>query len=478
MITCQLAPSSRCSSQHQVHAIPGIKLYRACLIVAVVILFTHGLFLYIVPFKSNNSLLTPILVLVVFQTIFFIFAKISLQWRREGVMPNEVTETKGGIWLDQLMTNKRLHLFLALVSLIGLVAHIWSKYYLVNIRPISCLFEIRFAWLEVNRALLPTYIRVLSVTGHLLTAFAYLGLMVTVYTAVRGHFIKVNTRIVFPLIFIFTMVGCFYSGFIGSRNTMLGFFIMAFTGLLLGLALSPGSLIKGLMSRAVLSAFALPLIVAVLFSALVFWDRIYCDKLTQPLQSSSTYVTNYYKEFDLSSREDTNHFDMIKACPICVSTIIYLNHGIYNLGKVMASDERGDALLIRPFYRIIQRIGLDSPWGFGSRVHRVFGPGGLPIAGAAYHDYGSSGLVVTAALLGILFGFSIRLMVTQGLCSAVGVWLFGIIFYVTSVSNIFVGFDILPFPFIFFGVGAGLIVGIIIVRVWGRETLVGKNFCN
>jgi hypothetical protein len=68
------------------------------------------------------------------------------------------------------------------------------------------------------------------------------------------------------------------------------------------------------------------------------------------------------------------------------------------------------------------------------------------------------GVVLVAAVLGLLFGQSIHWMASSGSRVIVGAWLFSVLFYVLILSSIFVGFSVLPFPFITFGIGVGLMV--------------------
>ena len=59
---------------------------------------------------------------------------------------------------------------------------------------------------------------------------------------------------------------------------------------------------------------------------------------------------------------------------------------------------------------------------------------------------------------------SIRLMQSTGVRMLIGIWLFSCLFYVLLLSNMFVGFSLLPFPFIAFGIGVGLMVSMLMSR--------------
>jgi hypothetical protein len=151
-------------------------------------------------------------------------------------------------------------------------------------------------------------------------------------------------------------------------------------------------------------------------------------------------------------------------CPVCSFIIIYINHGIFNLSKVMASNERGDPVFLNFIAAWSTRIGLDISFGAktGMRAH---GPGGLTLAGAAYHDYGALGFLFIAATLGLLFRKSLCWINSACVRVLFGVWLFSLLFYVLLLSSMFVGFSLLPFPFIAFGIGVGLVLWMCVSKV-------------
>src|SRR3546814_16619531 len=71
-------------------------------------------------------------------------------------------------------------------------------------------------------------------------------------------------------------------------------------------------------------------------------------------------------------------------------------------------------------------------------------------------------ILVAAVLLGAFLGQCIVWMSFPGVPSLLGVWGFSWLFYVLLISDMFVGFNVLPFPFIVFGVGAGLLAWFIL----------------
>jgi hypothetical protein len=431
--------------------------------------------LWAAPFTSLYPTAPAILVLVAFLAIFLLCARLMIG--RSAHKPSEIPAVP--VSQDQVFGDRRLRTFLLLASLVGIALHVWSKYYLTELRPISCFSDIRFAWLEVDRSLLPFHIRLASILGHLLTSFAYLGMLSTSYTISRAESVMAVSRSDISLQLFFTLVGALYAAFIGSRNAMLAFLAMNLVGLMASLGSSTTGEKAVRRWRVALVALVMPIVGMVAFSSAVFSDRIFCSKpdvLVKPKGNdlsagkvAANYMTGYYHEFVLQARpmDDGGEWRgtlFVKICPVCGPTMVYLNHGIFNLSKTLAGDERGGAILLNFIAEWGKRIGLDIGME-GKAGARVYGPGGITLAGAAYHDYGGLGLTLTAAVLGLLFGKSICWMQSTGVRVLVGVWLFSCLFYVLFLSNMFVGFSVLPFPFIAFGIGTGLLVWMFMSKV-------------
>lgn len=456
-------------------AVRSSVIFKGCAALSVLIIVLHGLTLWAAPFASLYPTAPAMLVLVAFLAIFLLCAKLVIA--RSAGSAKDVPALPD--LLDQMFSDHRLRAFLLLASLGGITLHIWSKYYLLELRPISCISEIRFAWLAVDRSLLPIHIRVVSILGHLLTSFVYLGMLATSYTMGRSGSVRAVFRGDIALQLFFTLVGAIYAGFIGSRNAMLAFLAMNLVGVMLGLA-SPAAGEKPVRRWLLaLIASAMPLVGMVAFSSAIFSDRLFChepDALVK-LQShglsagkiTAYHMTGNYREFALKARAQDDGAEwrealFVERCPVCGPAMVYVNHGIFNLSKALAGDERGDPILLKFIAGWGKRLGLDLGME-GKTGARVYGPGGITLAGAAYHDHGYVGLVLTAAVLGLLFGQSILWMQSTGVRVLVGVWLFSCLFYVLLISSMFVGFSVLPFPFIAFGIGVGLLVWMFMSKV-------------
>ena len=485
------------------------KIFYVSLALAGLVLGLHCLILWIAPFESIYPTEPAIAILWAFFAVFFVFARLVLT--QSGMTP--IDRLAPRITLDEAFQDRRLQTALVLVSLVGVILHVWTKHYLTLMHPITCISEIRFAWTAVDRSVLPFHIRIGSILGHLLTSFAYLGVMAASFNIVRSGWIKRSDQI---LQLFFVIVGVLYAGFIGSRNVMLAFLAMGLVGTLLGITYPGRTKQLRRQFRVFVAGLLLPVVSTVLFSSLIFSDRLFCDtpnaliKLGWPILSTASnghierlpllhpsagqtsagetsagetsefHMAGNYKEFALVPRYYDGQSDwrrtlFIYKCSICGPTMVYVNHGIFNLSGMMASEARGGAILLTFLGSWLERLGFIEATAFGRLEKRVYGPGGISLAGAAYHDYGVAGLAITAAVLGGLFGGSIRMMRANGTSSLVGVWLFSCLLYVLLISNMFVGFNVLPFPFIAFGVGCGLAAWLVINN-WRLATYQGASF--
>lgn len=206
--------------------------FYGSLTLAAATLALHCVTIWMAPFKSIHPTAPAIAILAAYLVAFFIFTRLVLVLGR-----TKLTDCQATGWqLSSVLSDRRLRVFLLLVSIFGVALHAWSKYYLTELRPVTCISEIRFAWLEVSRDVLPIRFRVASVLGHLLTSFAYLGMLATSFTICRSKTLASIPRSEVVQQVIFTLVGTLYAGFIGSRNAMLAFLAMNLAGLIMGMA--------------------------------------------------------------------------------------------------------------------------------------------------------------------------------------------------------------------------------------------------
>src|SRR3546814_11299812 len=140
---------------------------------------------------------------------------------------------------------------------------------------------------------------------------------------------------------------------------MLAYLVMALVGALLGATYGGHDLRIFHRWRFFLLALVVPVVGSVGFSSAIFSDRLFCyepDALVRlrgakiPASAIAEFhMTGFYHEFGLIPRtsdgqEEWRESLFVDSCNICGPTMVYLNHGILNLGRVMARDARGEKL--------------------------------------------------------------------------------------------------------------------------------------
>ena len=441
----------------------GLRLYWVTQCILGVLLGLHALIYVVAPFKSIYPMLPVWAALGGFLVVFAVMSRLTLGRTQTQLEPPHLFG-----WLDGFTSDKLL-IRLTLISVVGLCFHVFAKYYLTHLRPVHCLFEIRFAWIEVPHSMLPWFVRIASVLGHLLTAFAYFGVFIASLMTIRTYeHTKQRWRHLIYLL-VFMLIGTIYAGFIGSRNAMLAYLVMAFAGVVLGLCLQSFTWRKALNAGVI--TCVLPFLMAAGFSTAVFSNRIFCDANAAPIAQgvvqlpvekntqavAAQYLLANCKAFAIECYQDGYGKTVLERfllrCSTCGSTMLYLEHGIINFSQIVAAHSRGDPVLFRFFQTLPTRFGLAYiDEDKNAPDSRVYGPGGTTFAGAAYHDYGISGVLLSALVLGTIYGWMLRLINGKKALS-LGVWLYVGCFYILMTSNIFVGSNAMPFPFILFGSG-------------------------
>lgn len=451
------------------------KLLNISVLIGAVILGGHTLIAILMPYDSVYPISPALAVLWLYFLAFSISAQLSI---RLCVVKGDPLRGVSDDW----ELARKFAVFLVLVSLVGLGFHVWAKLFLLQINPVECISHYRFAWLTASRDSLPPQIRIASVLGHLLTSFSYLGLVGVTFNIVRGKVLGERDRQSQALQMIFMFVGVAYSLYIGSRNSMLTFWVMALIGAILGLAYSMASFRSLKNWRHLSFAILLPTVVSVLFAAIQFSNRIYCregdaltqSKLTYEFDAGTVrgYMLGYQAEFGLTELGDKAEASyrrlLLEHCSICAPAMVYINHGVLNLGRVVGNELRGSPVFFQFLGSWMTRILPSEMHMSAQAVSRVYGPGGLTLAGAAYHDFGLSGVLILAVIMGLSFGASIKLLFGNGFGAMFGLCCFVCLFYVQTISNMFNGFGVISFPFIAFGSCAGLLLNFILKRFFMR----------
>lgn len=351
------------------------------------------------------------------------------------------------VLMDRIVDRGGLKLLL-LFSVVGCVLHAYAKYSVAGVDSINCFFEIRFLWAIASRENMPFPIRLFSMAGHVLTAMAIPALVVSGWKLILQESISSKYFYLYFCFIIATLAGLVYSIFLGSRNAMLLFLIIGIFGLLLGCCKAGFG--RGTLIRLVMIA-VVPLAISAAFSSLVFLDRMTCKNSNS---TQAQYLQGFEDEIPLIvTKSDAGSFraNVLENCRVCNATFLYLSHGIMNLAQVAAIDERGKPVLISSVSWIFSRLGLSiGPDDNFSK--RVYGNGGLPLAGGAYHDYGLAGTVVVAGFLGVIIGIAlIGVSGGAGMKGTIlGLILLTCFFYTLSLSFMFVATGVMFFPFLVF----------------------------
>ena len=403
--------------------------------------------------RSKSPMLPAFEVTAAFWICFGVVAILALRF-----FPSHTDESGdkvGKVGFEKLihpMASVRTLSVLLVISAIGLMLHMYSKYALTEIRPVSCLFDIRFAWQEVPHKLQPFAVRLSSMAGHVLTHMALPSLIISGW-ALSSNICAPASRPALLGFFISSIsIGLIYAGFLGSRNAMLTFLITSAFGVILGLCS------KTLSRKSIVRAMALCLVPAILggmFATAVFSDRMFCESSSVSAEERSIgYLKGFEDEIPVEVVDPvpgTLKYWVLNACPICNPAILYLNHGMLNLAQVIDTDLRGQPVLAQKIWWVVKRLGLSElEQDDMTPVSRVYGKGGLPLAGSAYHDFGWAGMFGLASLFGLLVGFSLRGLFRSRIEAGVSLVILTCSFYILSMSYMFTATGVMFFPFLLF----------------------------
>jgi hypothetical protein len=404
----------------------------------------HLIFLKFAPFEVIGSLLSSYLLIGLFGLMLFI-AIVALAFLNKNQWKVCSFE-----YLNLNSINEVLKITV-LISGVGLFFHCFSKGYVLSLYKVDCYSQVRFVWINADRTLFPTYVRIASVLGHFLSSFIYVGVVVS-----SMFYVVVNKNLEwrchrfksFVYLVVFLAFGLIYSLAIGSRNCALAFFIMSLAGVVLGIASQPLTIkpiVKAISVVAV--AFSLTYGGTHIFTA----NRIFCghDNTANKTKVIDNYNEGNIKQFpNLSIIEGVNSETYFWAkCSSCGTYFLYLNHAFINLATFMQSGERGNYELGKYFIDILERLHIISEKDSNLQPVRNFGPGFLPLAGAAYHDAGIWGVVWL--LLFIVWILYLTLLgITSKTWSVFSLGVFVILFYALITSNLLTASNSMPFPFI------------------------------
>lgn len=420
---------------------------RLVALLLLVFVMQNGLHLIafkLAPFKIDASLLAPYFLLGLFGLMLFgaIVALAFLnkdQWR---VCSHE--------YLNIHLMNHVLKITV-LISVVGLLLHCFSKVYVLSLYKIDCYSQARHVWINADRTLFPMYVRITSIFGHLFSSFIYVGVVLSslfyILTNKDSEWRYYRFKS-FVYLVVFLCFGLIYSLVIGSRNCALAFFIMSLAGVVLGIASQPLTIkpiVKAISVVAV--AFSLTYGGTHIFTA----NRIFCghDNAANKTKVIDNYNEGNIKQFPIISIIDGVNSETYfwAKCSSCGTYFLYLNHAFINLVTFMQSGERGNYELSKYFIDILGRLHIIPEIDSNLQPARNFGPGFLPLAGAAYHDAGIWGVVcLLLFIVGLLY--LTLLGITSTTWSVFSLGVFVVLFYALITSNLLTATNSMPFPFI------------------------------
>lgn len=325
------------------------------------------------------------------------------------------------------------------ISIVGLAAHWYAKLNLLPETGYECLSQVRNGWLNHDRELLSTPVRVASMFGYLLSSFIFPGLFISAYYSV------LKKRALFFLGF-FALAGVAYALPIVSRTILLSLVIMGF----MGGALAIYSSQTGIFQKALRFGLTMGGIVlaAFLSSKAVFDNTLACKAGGNERASVMKYENGFLDELPVQRlAPEKLREKVLNACPSCNMVFLYLNHGIFNFESVLSNEQSGTPVMLAPVRYWLTRIGFDLAQ---ENPTRVYGRGGLTLPGAAWHDWGPLGMIVVALLHGGIAVISAFLFSRGLLSAAFGFVLFVIPGLLSAFSLLFPATSTIGFPFIVF----------------------------
>ncbi len=349
---------------------------------------------------------------------------------------------------------------LVILSCVGLALHAYSKLALVNFHPPGCIGELRNVWITTPHEQIPFFQRTTSVLGHLLSSFTYAGLFFSIYR----FSIDVRKTMSFVFACVFFLIGVAYAAFIGSQNVVLAHLVVAVLAVGLG-AISVPEFWRG-WSKRLLIFFCFATFTA-FFSMSVFNNRVQCGGAVASMETYKQYEEGFLDEIPMIKKPTITEVsqEVRQLCEACNAIFIYLNHGIYNFQHIVTQEDvRGDPVFFNFFRGLAKRLG----YPLEEKAHkvRVYGLGGATLPGSAYHDFGFIGLVllgIVHALLAISAGHLLRSGAIKW--EGVGLVLYVVVGFITGLSMMFVGFNVIAFPFVVWSTAMAATALIIWVKI-------------
>jgi hypothetical protein len=334
--------------------------------------------------------------------------------------------------VSKISENSQIYLrVMIFLCILGGILNVVDKYLIAELRPISCISEIRFAWLEVastdGRSNFHAF---LSFFGNALSSLLFPAIVILTINYQNLNLSSRRFNIGEFLVLVFLTV--IYCGAFASRNLMFAFMAITFTTTLMFFYFHPNAK----QFKKIIKTSMCILFIGMGFVFGLQNDRLNCLSNHDASDRDTLYINSFADEIPYLIEAPG------KGCVACQLGAIYLSHGIANHSAMFKNDKIGNDYV---FGFMASRLGLTS---LVSHLKPLkFFHGGVTMVGAIKHDFSYIGIVV----LGAICAFILKLILI-GLCAVqnfVKIFSFtALIVYFYSISTSMMFFPIMTMPFL------------------------------
>ena len=339
--------------------------------------------------------------------------------------------------LTEIYENSRKYLpLLILLCLLGGVLNGIEKYLIVQMRPITCIAEIRFAWIDVAAYMGRSPVHaVISFMGNTLSSLlfpliailniSYLSPNITGKRCTIGQYLVVLS------------LALIYAGSFASRNLAFALMAISFASALLFLYANPCKIQfkKTLLSSLTILALGLGFVLSLSYDRInCGYERSYDDNGSVQEKLNKAYLEGYKDEIPMTLPNDN-------TSPVLKLVGLYLSHGLANHTMVFGANKIGKNYVLGFAYSKLKwLLPLKSV-----EVSKYF-RGGITMVGAVKHDFNFFGIVVFAALLALIL--KLILLASNAVRHSVRTFAFVMLFlYLYSITASLMFFPVMTMPF-------------------------------
>ena len=335
--------------------------------------------------------------------------------------------------------------FLILLCFAGGILNIIDKYLITLMRPIDCLSEIRFAWIEVSAYIKRSPIHsFVSFSGNALSSLLYPLLVILNISFLSANPTHRKCTLGQFVVIIFLIL--FYCASFGSRNLMFSFMAMSFTVTMLYLYFNTTKhqVVKSCVSTIVTLA------IGSIFVFVLTANRVDCgwsDSGQERLERHYVYLKEFEDEIPINLVHSINQNAPMSQCSVCLLAGLYLSHGVANHQMVFNDNKIGENYLTGFLQSKLQFL-----YPFEVIEVTKYFRGGITMVGAVKHDYGylgvlGFGLICAGVLKLILLSFAAATNYIRTFACI----MLTLYFYSIAVSVMFFPLMTMPFSIMSFG---------------------------